>query len=311
MENNFFDKTTQEQLDILKDENFFEKNELKQIDSLRDKGFFNIELQERINFLEKTGIFHLDVNDDPPTIPLTLDKVDYLNKKLISRIKRQIAYGSAEKFLNKILREKQLIIKEIIGIENLKKLEGGAILTCNHFNPFDSFAIEKVYRDIGKNKKHKLYKIIREGNYTNFPGLYGFFFQNCDTLPLATSRNVMVEFLKAVDVILRRGDYILIYPEQSMWLNYKKPKKLRSGAFKLAVRSKVPVVPIFIGLEDSNIDDENGGKIQEYTIHIEKPIYPMENIPDKENVEYMKNKNYKIWKEIYEDFYKVPLEYKN
>ena len=309
MENNFFNKTTQEQLDILKQEGFFGKNELKQIDSLREKGFFEIDLTKRIEFLEKAHIFHLDVNDDPPTIPLTVDKVDYLNKKLSSKINRQIAYGNAEKFLNKLIKDNKLIIKEVIGRENMKNVETGAIVTCNHFNPFDSFSIEKVYRDLGKNKKHKLYKIIREGNYTNFPGLYGYFFKNCDTLPLASSKRVMIEFVKAVKVILERGDYILVYPEQSMWLNYKKPKKLRSGAFKLAVENNVPVIPIFICFEDSDVKDEDGNIVQAYTIKIEKPIYPDPKLSEKENVEILKEKNYEIWKEIYEDFYKTPLMY--
>ena len=46
-------------------------------------------------------------------------------------------------------------------------------------------------------------------------------------LPLSSNKRTMVEFMKAVDTILQRGDYILIYPEQSMWWNYKKPKPLK------------------------------------------------------------------------------------
>ena len=159
------------------------------------------------------------------------------------------------------------------------------------------------------NKKHRLYKVIREGNYTNFPGLYGFFFKNCDTLPLASSTKVMVEFMKSVDVLLKKGNHILVYPEQSMWFNYKKPKMLQSGAFKLAVRSKVPVLPMFICMEDSDVLDSNGNKIQSYTINIEKPIYMDTNQSEKINVEEMKNKNYEIWKKIYENFYNEKLEY--
>lgn len=306
---NFFEKNTDEQIEILNNEKFFKKNELEQIDILRKKGFFQIDINKRIEFLEKTEIFHLDVNDDPPTIPLTLDKVDYLNKKLSSKIKREFAYGSAERFLKKIIKEKQLIIKEVKGLENLKNLKTGAVITCNHFNPFDSFAVESVFREAKLNKKHRLYKVIREGNYTNFPGLYGFFFKNCDTLPLASSRKVMAEFLKSVDVILKRGDYILIYPEQSLWFNYKKPKLLQSGAFKLAVKSMAPVLPIFICMTDSDIIGEDGNKIQEYTINIGKAIYPDKHLSEKENIEILKNENYKIWKEIYEEFYKEKLEY--
>ena len=213
-------------------------------------------------------------------------------------------------FVNDLLKDNKLIIKQINGMEHLKNLQSGAIITCNHFNPFDSLAIERVFRISKKNKTKRLYKVIREGNFTNFPGLYGFFFRNCDTLPLSSSTETMVEFMKAVDTILQRKDFILMYPEQSMWWNYRKPKPLKPGAFRFAARNMVPVLPIFITMEDSDIIGEDGFPIQEYTINIEAPIYPDSNLKEKENCEIMKEKNYEVWKKIYEDFYKVPLEYK-
>ena len=213
MDKNFFDKDINEQLNIMENEKFFSKNELAQSEFLREKGFFELNMEKRVEFLERAGIFHLDINDDPPTIPLTLDKVDYLNKKLSSKINREIAYGSAERFLKKIIKSKKLIIKEIKGIENLKNVETGAIITCNHFNPFDCFAVEYVFRQARLNRKRRLYKVIREGNYTNFPGLYGYFFKNCDTLPLASNRRVMGEFIKSVDTLLKKGEFILMYPK--------------------------------------------------------------------------------------------------
>ena len=63
-------------------------------------------------------------------------------------------------------------------------------------------------------------------------------------------------------------------------------------------------------MEDSDIMGDDGFPIQEYTINIEEPIYPDPNLKEKENCEIMKEKNYEVWKKIYEDFYKVPLEYK-
>ena len=62
-------------------------------------------------------------------------------------------------------------------------------------------------------------------------------------------------------------------------------------------------------MEDSNVMGEDGFYVQEYTVNIGKPIFPDENLTEKENLEIMKEKNAKVWKEIYEDFYKKPLEY--
>lgn len=276
---------------------------------IQEKSKERLKILEKIEQLEKEGRFDVDAEDDPPTIPLTPENVDYLKEKSISKFKNILANKVGERFLNDLLRDNKLIIKDINGMEHLQSVNTGAIITCNHFNPFDSFSIEQVFRLSGKSKEKKLYKVIREGNYTNFPGLYGFFFRNCDTLPLSSNKKTMIEFMKAVDTILQRGDFILIYPEQSLWWNYKKPKPFKNGAFKMAVKNNVPVIPIFITMEDSNIIGEDGFAVQEYTINIEKPIYQDESLSLKENAEMMKEQNYQIWKEIYEDFYKIPLEY--
>ena len=274
-----------------------------------EKSKERLEILEKIKKLELEGKFDIDAENDPPTIVLTPENVDYLKKKTSSKIKNKVANKVGEKFLKDLLKNNKLIIKEVNGIENLQNLESGAVITCNHFNPFDSFSIERVFRLSGQAKTKKLYKVIREGNYTNFPGLYGFFFRNCDTLPLSSNKRTMIEFMKAVDIILQRGDFILIYPEQSLWWNYKKPKPLKNGAFKFATRNNVPVIPIFITMQDSNIIGEDGFFVQEYIINIEKPIYPNEKLSERENTTIMRDKNYEIWKNIYEDFYKVPLQY--
>lgn len=119
----------------------------------------------------------------------------------------------------------------------------------------------------------------------------------------------MVEFIKAVDKILQKGDYILIFPEQSLWWNYKKPKPLKPGAFKLASRNNVPVLPMFITMEDTDKIGDDGFPIQAYTVNIAEPIYPDKDKNDKENIQWMMEKNFDDWKKIYEDFYKIPLEY--
>ena len=268
-----------------------------------------IKVLEKIQQFELEGKFDVDPEDDPPTVILKPDDVDYLQEKFSTRFYKWIANGMGWVFLHKIIRKNNLIIKDVIGIENMDKVDSGAIITCNHFNPFDSFTIETVFR-MSKQAKHKnLYKVIREGNFTNFPGLYGFFFRHCDTLPLSSDPATMKKFLFSVDTLLKRGNYILIYPEQSMWWNYKKPKPLKNGAFKFAVKSNVPVLPIFITMEDSSVIGDDGFNVQEYTVHIGEPIYPDSSKSSKENIKDMRNKNYQVWKDVYEDFYKTPLTY--
>ena len=110
-------------------------------------------------------------------------------------------------------------------------------------------------------------------------------------------------------VLLERGETILIYPEQSMWWNYRKPKPMQDGAFALAMRNKAPIVPIFITMEDSDVLDGDGFFVQEYTIHILPAIYPDKTLPYIEAKKTMQKENYEAWVKVYEDFYKKPLVY--
>lgn len=275
----------------------------------KEKSIDRLEILKRIEQFEIEGKFDLDVENDPPTIVLTQDKVDYLRKKSINKLKTIIANKAGEKFFNTMVKENKLIIKEVTGIEYLEGATEGGIITCNHFNPFDSFTVESVFKSANIGNRRKLFKVIREGNYTNFPGFYGFLFKNCNTLPLSSSMETMKKFINAVDEILNKKNFILIYPEQSMWWNYKKPKPLKDGAFKFAVNNDVPVIPIFITLKESDLIGDDGFPIMEYYVHIEKPIYKDKDLTNKENIQKMRDENFNVWKKVYEEFYGIPLEY--
>jgi lipopolysaccharide biosynthesis glycosyltransferase len=263
---------------------------------------------EKVAKLEKEGRFDEDVENDPPYFPIQPGEVDYLNKKYLSKLKSFYANIYSFKYFNHLIKKGKIVIDGYEGIENLKDVKGGAIITANHFSPFDSIPVHKIVKKYGNGRK--LFKIIREGNYT-FPGLYGFFMRHCDTLPLATNLDVLKEFLNAVKVILKRGDLILIYPEQSMWWNYRKPKPLKIGAFKFAASNNVPVIPTFITLRDTDKLDEDGLPIQAYKFHILPAIYPnlTKNVLDQ--AEEMRTKNEEVWKDVYENVYQKPLKYSN
>ncbi|MBO5082111.1 MAG: 1-acyl-sn-glycerol-3-phosphate acyltransferase, partial [Lachnospiraceae bacterium] len=267
------------------------------------------EILKKIAQYEREGRFDEDVEKDPPAPVLMPEDIDYLHKGLGDKLKTKSAYNAAHWFVGLLLMKKQMIIKEIIGLEHFKNLDSGAIITCNHFNPFDSFAVEIAFEAAKQHKKRKMYRVIREGNYTGFPGFYGFLMRNCNTLPLSSNLQTMKKFMEAVDELLGQGHFILVYPEQSMWWNYRKPKPLKAGAYKFAAKNNVPVLPCFITMDDSDVMGNDGFYVQEYTIHIEAPIYPDKNLSRNENIENMRKENYEIWKNIYEDTYQMKLAY--
>lgn len=263
---------------------------------------------KRMEEYERQGKFDIDVEEDPPSRELLPDEIDYLRTTSLAKLQTKIAYQKAKKFLDKILKEELLIVKEIKGLENLSALESGAVITCNHFNAFDSFAMHVAYLRSGQ-KQRKLYRVIREGNYTSFPGFYGYLMRHFYTLPLSSNVKTMQKFNAATVQLLQVGNFVLMYPEQSMWWNYRKPKPLKPGAFSLAVKSDVPVLPCFITMRDSDRLGEDGYYIQEYTIHIGKPLYPNNELSHGKRVQQLMDRNYDIWKTIYEQEYQMPLEY--
>lgn len=277
-----------------------------QVEIQKDPG--RLAIIEKIKQFEREERWAQDVEDDPPTIPLRPEMVDYLNEKISSRFWMKFANILARNFINSLLRKKIMILKEVKGLENYVEMKRkGAIITCNHFNAMDNFA---VYKAIEKHVYHReLVKVCREGNYTNFPGFYGFLFKHCNTLPLSSVASTMKNFMHAVKTYLAQGRQILIYPEQAMWWNYRKPRPLASGAFKMAAENNVPVIPFFITMQDSDIVDSDGFFVQEYTVNILKPIFPKEELSVRQNAEFMKNENYSVWKKVYEEFYGIPLVY--
>ena len=273
-----------------------------------EKSKERLEVLNRINEFEKEKKFDIDVENDLPAKPLEAYEVDYLNKKLTSKINTKIANYIARKFIDKLIKNEDMIIKEVLGLDNLSNLDTGFIITCNHFNPYDNFALHEVLKTYLKKTKKRFYKVIKEGNYS-FKCLYGYFFRHCDTLPLSSNYNTMKNFNHAIDTILKRGDIVLIYPEQAMWWNYRKPRPLKAGAFRYASKTNVPIVPCFITMSDSTNYDKDGFKIQEYTVNFLKPIFPDTSLNLKDSSEKLSIQNYQMWKEVYEETYKIPLTY--
>ena len=61
----------------------------------------------KIKEFEKDKKFDIDVEDDPETIILMPNMVDYLNKKLSSKINTAIANRAATKYFEKLIKQKQ------------------------------------------------------------------------------------------------------------------------------------------------------------------------------------------------------------
>ena len=266
-----------------------------------------IEVLEKIKSYEKEGKFDQPVENDPPAPQLTPDKVDYLGEKPFAKWRTSVANKLAVAFFEDLIKKGKIVIDDNLGVENVKAISGGAVITCNHFAIYDHYLVYRALKDVLKDGI--LYKVIREGNFTGMKGFFGKLFKNCNTLPLSSNMETMKKFLKAVKVLLDRGEKILVYPEQEMWWNYRKPRPMKPGAFKLAVSNNVPVIPAFISMRDTDKIGDDGFPIQGNTVHFLPAIYPKPELSAKENEKYLMEENYKAVKQLYEKVYNKPLEY--
>ena len=265
-----------------------------------------LEILKKIQLLERQGRFDEDVEPDPPAPPLLPDDIEYLNKGFAGNCRRLAAFAAAYLYFWSLEGRKLIKVNKAQGLEHLASV-GAAVVTCNHFHPMDSFIMQRIFDD--SRHKKRLYRVIREGNYTGFPGFYGFLMRNCNTLPLSSNMQTMKKFLTAVRTALEQGNCVLIYPEQSMWWNYQKPKPMKTGAFDMAVKNNVPVIPCFITMKDLDKADADGFPVKEYTPHLGEPLYPDPTLSRPEAKDKLRRQNEEFCRRVYEQVYGQPLTY--
>ena len=195
---------------------------------------------------------------------------------------------------------------QIAGLEQLAGLEGGAIVTSNHFNPLDSTIIRALSKRAGKKR---LYIVSQETNFA-MTGFLGFLMNYADTIPISTGAGYMEkEFVPLVSRILGQGDWVLIYPEQEMWFNYRKPRPPKRGAYYLAAKCHVPVLPCFVEIRDEDEWDTEEFRKVSYILHVLPLIFPEQGKTVRENSIAMMWQDYKQKSEAYERSYGQPLTY--
>jgi len=198
-------------------------------------------------------------------------------------------------------------LTEIVGLENAIDVKGGAIVTSNHFSIMDNTIIRLLAMKCKRADKFDI--VVQESNIF-MEGFFGFLMKNCNTLPVSKSPSYMAKNLKpAIEALLRRGDFILVYPEQEMWFNYKKPRALRDGAYYYAAEFGVPIIPCFVEMQNLEEVEENGFLKVKHILHVMPPIYPDKALPKREAAQKMKQADMQAKLDCYERVYgELPSE---
>lgn len=196
---------------------------------------------------------------------------------------------------------------EIVGLENIPSGLEGVIITSNHFGPLENTVIRHL-----TNKLHRR-KLNIISQTTNFAmnGFIGFLMNYANTIPIsAEPRYLARDFLSIMkEKLTEKKEAILLYPEQEMWFNYRKPRPSKNGAYFYAAKLNVPIISCFVEMTDLDEDENEEFKKVKYTLHVLGVLYPDENKTSKENTEELALLDYEMKKACYEKVYKKPLTY--
>ncbi|ARD06206.1 1-acyl-sn-glycerol-3-phosphate acyltransferase [Lactobacillus amylolyticus] len=197
---------------------------------------------------------------------------------------------------------------KVVGTENLRDLpRGGAIITSNHFNQLDTLTI----KTLASKEHHKLSIVIEDTNLM-LPGILRYLMNYVGTIPLVNSPNYIgKDFIKHLHHALDQDNWVLIYPEQEMWWNYRKPRKLQRGAYYFAAKQNVPVISTFVEIQPlSKLEKKDPNFYQtKYIVHVLPVIYPDVKLSLQARSEKMKQQDYQQKVAAYEKIYGKKLDY--
>ena len=184
----------------------------------------------------------------------------------------------------------------VVGRDNLAGVTGGAVVTSNHFSPGENLMVRKAARGRSLQIVGQLTN-LEMGGFLGYLMTYG-------TLPISSDAKYMGrEFPKLLGGSLQKGNWVLIYPEQEMWFQYRRPRPPKRGAYYYAARFNVPVVSCFVTMRDTGVHLTGDFNRIEYTLHILKTLRPDPKLSVRDNSLAMMQADYAQKCELYETTY--------
>lgn len=196
---------------------------------------------------------------------------------------------------------------EIIGLDKIPNDLGGVLITSNHFSPLENTVIRHLTNKLGR----KDLGIISQTSNFAMKGLVGYLMNYADTIPISTEpRYLARDFLSLLkERLVDKKHAILLYPEQEMWFNYRKPRPPKDGAYFFASKLNVPIVSCFVEMVDLSEDDTPEFKKVKYILHVLDVLYPDPQKSVRENTEFLSHTDYTLKKNCYESVYGKELTY--
>lgn len=153
------------------------------------------------------------------------------------------------------------------GKKNFKGIHGGAVTICNHVQGMDcSLVVEAV---APKNLYYPTIKTNLELAFLRWPIKF------CGGIPIPESPKALRVFNGVIQELLKRGNYVHVYPEGVLFPYYLKGiRQFHRGAFKYAYDAGVPVVPMVITFRERRGLRKLTNRKPLISMTVLEPVYP-------------------------------------
>lgn len=200
-----------------------------------------------------------------------------------------------------------LTIHDEVAEENSIKNLPSAFVTFNHYNQLDVLPIKKLAM-----KHHKrLYFMVEDTNLKmHFP--INLIIRNADSIPITNGLNYLGRSLpQHLKTIFDKQNWVLVYPEQELWFNYRKPRPLQRGAYYYAAKLNIPIISCFAEIRERSQSEwfHRDFYKTKIILHILPTIYPDPNLSVNENANRMCKIDYQQKVAAYEKVYHQKLNY--
>ncbi len=203
------------------------------------------------------------------------DSYKYINNNPIFNMLSDLLAIIASPIL--LILNKVLFGFEVYGKENLRKVSGGKITISNHIHPMDctmngliNFPERTYFPTLASNFKIPVIRHLIRLLYA---------------VSIPKKQTHKEKFFEEIKKALNEGKTIHMYPEGSLWPYYEKIRPFKKGAFKFAVDTNCPIIPILYQFEEP--DGIFALYKRKKCIHAKvlEPVYPNENLNKTERIQ--------------------------
>ena len=155
--------------------------------------------------------------------------------------------------------------------QNRKLFANGMMTVCNHVYRWDMICVLQAMR----------FRKAWIPMYAQpFRGKDGFLMKNIGGIAIPEKRSGLRAFDKALDELHDRKQWIHIFPESCSWKFYAPLRPFKTGAFNMAYKYALPVIPMVITFRPRTGWRKLFSKDEPLvTIHVGDPIIPNPNTP--------------------------------